>query len=126
MACKDDGKSFCYDSGWVVAERADNPGKPYLKKYPESLLKLKIEGDTTLIEKIAPQAWIIVNSLDRPKNVVVKKRLLPGVLDIALPDRLIDFSDYPALVIDTIANNVAGLYINHRPYMNSQVIVEEP
>lgn len=126
MACKDDGKSFCYDSGWVVAERADNPGKPYLKKYPESLLKLKIESDTTIIEKIAPQAWIIVNSLDKPKNVVVKKRLLPGVLDMALPDRLIDFSDYPELVIDTIANNVAGLYINHRPYMTSQVVVEEP
>ena len=126
MCYKDDGKNFCYDSGWVIAERAINPDKPFLKKYPASLLEMKINKDTTMIEKIGPQAWIIVNSIDHPKKVVVKKRLLPGILDKELPDRIINFAEYTELVIDTIANNVTGLYVNHRPYLSSQVVIEEP
>ena len=124
MCYMDEGKNFCYDSGWVVAERSTNPDKPFLKKYPASLLDIKIDGDTTLLAQIGTQAWIIVNSIEHPKRVVVKKRLLPGLLDVELPDRVIDFSAYPERIIDTIGCNVAGLYFNNREYMVSTVVVE--
>lgn len=124
MLYRAEGKNFCYDSGWVVAERAINPDKPYLKKYPASLCGLKINQDTTFLKQIGRQAWIIVNSVEHPKKVVVKKRLLPDILNIELPDRTIDFSLYPKLVIDTISGNVVGLYFNNRAYLKSDVIVE--
>ncbi len=124
MFCKDDGRNGYYDLGFVIQERVDNPDKPFLKRYPESLTRIEIGNDTNFVMRIAPQAWLIGQSLTCPESFVIKKSLFPGAVDLPMSDRIIDASSSKELVIDTINNTVIRVYVNNRWYIEADVMLK--
>lgn len=113
-------RRYCYE----VAEKLKHPGKPDLQLLPSSLRNLAQLPDTNLLIQTGPQEWVFVQSRTRPRSFVVEKVLLPGIANRRMADRELELTD-PVVAFDSTANVRAGIYFNHRPYIRSNVVMEE-
>lgn len=119
--CIDTSGKYYYEEGFAINERINNPHKPPLKIHAQSLEKLLNHRDSASVMQIAPQAWVISTNISDSEEFVVVRTLLPGFLDIKLPDRILNMGTTGDIVIDTIDNRATGYYFNRKWYMKSAV-----
>lgn len=115
------GRNCYYNKGWEIRERAVTPGKPNLKIYPEMLKGRYIARDTNMFIQVGPQNWIVAQSVKSPKPVMVKRMLSVGGFECRIPARELYVRDFERNIIDTVNNTVVGYYVNHKPYMRSEL-----
>ena len=101
-----------------------SPGKPGLTIVPASMKKTDVRTDKNRILKLEGDAWLLIRSKEQPAEFIVKKRLLPGVIDKSMSDRELDFSSSGDIAIDSTATYIVGVYKNDRPYIDAEVIMK--
>lgn len=113
---------------WYNAEKKEfttlYPEKSLLIIRPESMRGIKDDRDTNMVVKLDDQAWLIVQSKSNPVDVVLNKTILPGVIDKNMGARRIDLSDKFEQVFDSTVFWRAGIYVNTRPYIVSDISVD--
>lgn len=128
-------KMFLYKSrdfivrphSYMMKERENNPTKPNIIIRPHSMKNIDLSKDTNALLKIDNQAWILIQSKSKPANFIVDKTLLPNLLNKKLQSRTINWeSKMSDIVFDSCNLWKAALYINERPYIISNVKIEEP
>lgn len=125
---KNSGQNNYYNHGFTIQERHFNPQKPELIIHSESIEHLKINPDTNCVIQIAPQGWLITQSIDNPQNIIVNRYLFPILKSgrIRIPDRIINLSQTDQnLICDTLNNNIIGYYINDKWYMSSSISIAD-
>lgn len=105
--------------------RQQNPVKEFLKIYPVSMENVEFMKDTNMIVRISDQSWVCIQSGSNPKNFVVSKTLLPGLLNRRMADRILDFNSKNPIFIDSTATYRSLLYINDRPYIRASVSISD-
>lgn len=116
-----DGNNCYYNLGWEIRERSVTPGKPSLKIYPEILKGVYIGRDTNMFIEVGPQKWIVAQGVNHPKPVMVKRTLTLGDFEYRIPTRELYVRDFKDNIIDTVNNTIVSVYINHKPYMRSEL-----
>lgn len=111
---------------YMMIERADNPSKPNIRIRPQTMSKLNLDKDTNIIIQLDSQAWLMIQSRLNPAKFVVKKTLMPGLINRRMSDRVIDWSQKASdIVFDSTALWKAAIYINPRKYIDSHVSIEK-
>lgn len=113
-----------YNYTYTKAARAMNHSKPPLRVYPDVMRDGVYKKDTNMIVKIAPQAWILIQSKTKPANFYIDKTLLPLILRKKMSPRKIDFSDDSDILVDSIGLNSKTLYVNRRAFLKSRIRME--
>lgn len=115
-------------NAWYDAEKKEfktlYPEKSLLIIRPESMRGISNDRDTNMVVKLDDQAWLIVQSKSKPVDVVLNKTILPGVVDKKMSVRHIDLSDEFEQTFDSTDFWRAGIYVNTRPYIVSDISVD--
>ncbi|MDE5850650.1 MAG: hypothetical protein K2H38_10945 [Muribaculaceae bacterium] len=109
---------------YMMKERAIDPSKPNIAIRPMSMMSLPLDRDTNMMFPLSDQAWLMIQSKASPAKFKIGKILLPGLLDRHLADRLIDWRDAYS-VFDSTELWRAAIYINERPYLHSNITIED-
>ena len=109
---------------YMMKERAVNPSKPNIAIRPKSMMSLPLERDTNILLPLSDQAWLMIQSKKTPAQFTIEKTLLPGLLDRHLADRQIDWHDAYS-VFDSTESWRAAIYINERPYLHSNITIDD-
>lgn len=97
-----------------------SPGKPTLKVLPEKLKEV-LKADTNLVVPVNDRAYLMVRSSKTPKEFVIRKTLLPGVLNRSMAPRQVEWNREGDILLDTTSEIQIGIYINPRPYIGAIV-----
>ncbi|MDE6548719.1 MAG: hypothetical protein K2L22_06955 [Muribaculaceae bacterium] len=109
---------------YMMKERAINPSKPNIAIRPMSMMSLPLERDTNILLPLSDQAWLMIQSKTTPATFKIHKTLLPGLLDRQLAERHIYWNDAYS-VFDSTELWRAAIYINERPYLHSNITIDE-
>lgn len=109
---------------YMMKERAINPSKPNIAIRPMSMMSLPLDKDTNILLPLSDQAWLMIQSKTNPAKFKIDKTLLPGLLDRNLAKREIDWHDAYS-VFDSTELWRAAIYINERPYLHSNVAIDD-
>lgn len=104
--------------------RQQNPAKPFLVIYPQSMKHIDFKKDSNIVVKVGAQSWVCIQSASDPRNFVVRKTLLPSTLKREMSPRILDFSSESDIFIDSTSQYRSILYVNDRPYVDARVIIE--
>lgn len=119
------GKNRLYTLGskvrWEQEAREIDPDKPDLVILPESARNLKTDVDTNYCVQYGPQSWILVRSRKHPADFVTHKVVLPGILNLTVKPRVLDFTKEGQVAFDSTESVIVGVYINDFPFMHSEV-----
>jgi len=119
------GYNNYYSHGFVIKERHISPSKPILKILPESLSRIDLEHDSCFISQIGHQAWVFGLPSEYKGKIIIKRTILPKILNIPLPNRIIERDALDQVSIDTINNIIIGYYNNNKWYMNSSLTISK-
>lgn len=108
-------------NGQVQPARELDPDKPYLTTLPESAQGLKVDIDTNYCVQYGPQSWLLVRSRKHPADFVTDKVVLPGILNLKIPSRILSFAKDGQVAIDSTDAVIIGVYINQFPFMHSEI-----
>lgn len=100
------------------------PGRPALRLRPESLRKYGEATDTNAVIPLGNGVWVMLCSESNPAEFVVRKHVLPGIIDRPMADRVLVLEGNGSdedVVFDTIGRSKVGLYVNVRPYLGAEV-----
>ncbi len=101
--------------------RSERPSMPPLRVFPESFRRMKLELDSNYAVEILPQAWILAKSKADPAHFSIEKTLLPGILNRKMPPRIVDFTNFSDIAVDTAGTHYIAVYYNSRPYIDSRI-----
>lgn len=104
----------------------DYPGRPPICVRPESMRRIESLPDTNMVMDLGDGLWLLVQSKRHPARFVIERRLLPGLLDRRISDRLIEMSPESGEVFDSIGDFRIGAYYNgRRPVLDIKVRVAD-
>ncbi len=104
--------------------RQKNPSKPFLVIYPEVMKDMDCLKDTNAVIKVGDQSWVCIRSASCPRDFVVEKTILPSAISRKMQPRVLDFSSGSDIFLDSTSNYSSVLYVNVRPYIKADVIIE--
>ena len=104
-----------------MTERAVDPRKPFLRKYPESARNLDLDTDTNRIIRFMNQGWIILRSRSNPADFLVHRTLFPGLFDKEISPRTLNFNLRGDFVVDSTKAVVVGVYVNDQSLMHTEL-----
>lgn len=96
-----------------------SPGKPALRVRPESMRRVPEAADTNLISKLSDNTWLLYRSKTSPADFVIRKTILPGIVNKEMSERVLRFYKGGDVVIDSTDNCLVGVYVNERPYIKA-------
>jgi len=106
---------------WVQRERNIDPAKPDLRILPDAMRRLPLDRDTNMAVEFAPGAWVMLQSASHPARFMIRKTLLPRVLDKPVGKREADFSSSSDIFVDSTKYWRAAVYVNPRPYLKAEI-----
>ena len=91
----------------------------------EYVLTITENGNTyTAVIKVGDQSWVCIRSASCPRDFVVEKTILPSAISRKMQPRVLDFSSGSDIFLDSTSNYSSVLYVNVRPYIKADVIIE--
>lgn len=125
-----DDEYFCDQySAWSfrnaveIQERSENPDKPDLRIYPESLRGRSLPKDSNVAIRIGEQSWILCQSHSNPKDFIIHKRI--RLLSKEVSPRKAQFSKENDIFVDSTATHTILAYRNRRGYLESSIEILE-
>lgn len=100
------------------------PGKGKLRVRPQALRNVSELPDTNMAVRISNNGWMILQSKNYPNEFIVRKTLLPGILNKSMADRHLDLSPQGADLIDSTDNLRIGVYVNPRDYLDAEIEIK--
>lgn len=107
---------------YIAQSRKLYPGKPDIRLRPESMRNIMSQPNTGNIYKLDTDAWLLVSDKSESCDFIIKKILLPRLINKGLSDRVLDFSNRGDIVFDSVGDRYFGIYINTRSYISAEVI----
>lgn len=104
---------------------ARNPGRPMLRVRPESMRQLMAVPDTNMTIALGPQTWLLIRSVSHPAQFTLSKHILPSLLDVAMPDKTLDFEIANDISFEKNDSLIFALYTNKRPYLHAEIKTDD-
>lgn len=122
------GRHYMFSKGTFIADASFRyPGKPDMRLRPASMRYLPVDRDTNIVVRISDNAWLLLQSTENPRDFIVEKTLLPGLLNKRMADRQLDFDKQADITFETLSHSRAAIYVNTRPaILNAQVTLKQP
>lgn len=88
---------------------------------PKAMRNVSVSAASDSLIQIDRQSWVVYRAKGSAGRFIVKKTLLPGLLDRPTADRVIDPEEDYELLIDTAGSHITAFYTNPRPYIRADV-----
>lgn len=96
-----------------------------LRVRPESMRQLMAVPDTNMTIALGPQTWLLIRSVSHPAQFTLSKRILPSLLDVAMPDKTLDFEIANDITFEKNDSLIFALYTNKRPYLHAEIKTDD-